>query len=63
MFGISLQSALMCALRMHARDAIKARYRAAGRKLTTITPGELTRDADALIPELIPEARAQRKAR
>jgi hypothetical protein len=58
MFGISLRSALVFALRYHARDAMKARYRAAGRKLSTISPAELTRDADALIPDLIPEALA-----
>jgi hypothetical protein len=54
--GISLQTALICALRIHARDAMKARYRAAGRKLSTIPPAELTRDADALIPDLVPDA-------
>jgi hypothetical protein len=53
---MTLQTALILALRMHARDAIKQRYRAARRKLSTIPPAELTRDADALIPELIPEA-------
>jgi hypothetical protein len=52
MFGISLQSALMCALRMHARDAIKARYRAAGRKLTTITPAELYASGEGRLAEL-----------
>jgi hypothetical protein len=35
---------------------IKQRHRAAGRKLGTIPSAELSRDADALIPELIPEA-------
>jgi hypothetical protein len=61
MFGISLRSALVFALRYHARDAMKARYRAAGRKLSTIFPAELARDADALIPELIEEACATLK--
>jgi hypothetical protein len=59
MFGISLRTALIFALRCHARDAMKAKYKAAGRKLSTISPAELARDADALIPELIPDATAR----
>jgi hypothetical protein len=53
---MTLKAALVFALRYHARDAMKARYRAPGRKLSTIPPAELTRDADALIPDLIEEA-------
>jgi hypothetical protein len=53
---MTLQSALITALRFHARDVVKARHKAAGRKLSTIEPAQLSRDADALIPELIPEA-------
>jgi hypothetical protein len=50
---MTLQSALITALRFHARDLAKTRHRAAGRKLTTIPATQLSRDADALIPELI----------
>jgi hypothetical protein len=56
MFAMPLKAALVFALRYHARDVMKQRYRAAGRKLSTIPPAELARDADALIPDLIPEA-------
>jgi hypothetical protein len=40
---------------------MKQRYRAAGRKLSTIPPAELSRDADALLPELIEQAVAALK--
>ena len=53
---MTLHTALIFALRFHAKDVMKQRYRAAGRKLATVSPAELTRDADALIHELIPEA-------
>jgi hypothetical protein len=53
---MTLQSALITALRFHARDLAKTRHRAAGRKLTAIPATQLSRDADAPIPKLIEQA-------
>ena len=58
---MTLHTALIFALRFHAKDVMKQRYRAAGRKLSTIPPAELSRDADALLPELIEQAVAALK--